>query len=320
MTARHMRPISIVSAAVLAVLTACSSDSATSPNAAKPLSPEVSAMLSDGFATSTAGFSQTDNSYLAGGDFFAGFSPMGWGMSFGSFNRGSMFMGGGLGVDYDGGGPFFDLFRGPFGGGPFVPRASKNCTFSSTTGRVTCPTLTVGGLKIDRSFAYTDAAGKAQSAPDDNTNSVNTQSTVAGTITTRDQKITTTVSHTSDRTVAGLVKTATARTVNGKSGGTEVSDGTNRDGLKFTSTRTQGDTTSGLTIPVKDGRTSYPTAGSVTRSMKVTVKVTGQPDATSLRREVITYDGSATAKVVITHDGTTKNCTLPLPRGRLTCT
>jgi hypothetical protein len=34
---------------------------------------------------------------------------------------------------------------------------------------------------------------------------------------------------------------------------------------------------------------------------------------------VITYDGTATAKVVITQDGTTQNCTLPLPRGRLTC-
>jgi hypothetical protein len=40
---------------------------------------------------------------------------------------------------------------------------------------------------------------------------------------------------------------------------------------------------------------------------------------TSHRREVITYDGSATAKMVITQDGTTKTCTLPLPFGRPTC-
>ena len=37
------------------------------------------------------------------------------------------------------------------------------------------------------------------------------------------------------------------------------------------------------------------------------------------RREVITYDGSATAKIVITQDGTTKTCSLPLPRGMPTC-
>jgi hypothetical protein len=53
--------------------------------------------------------------------------------------------------------------------------------------------------------------------------------------------------------------------------------------------------------------------------MKVTVTVSGQSPATTTRREVITYDGSATAKVVITHDGTTQNCTLPLPFGHLTC-
>jgi len=40
---------------------------------------------------------------------------------------------------------------------------------------------------------------------------------------------------------------------------------------------------------------------------------------TLTRREVVTYDGSATAQVVITENGTTKNCTKPLPRGPLSC-
>jgi hypothetical protein len=64
---------------------------------------------------------------------------------------------------------------------------------------------------------------------------------------------------------------------------------------------------------------SYPTAGTVIRAMSATVTVSGQSPSTSSRREVITYDGSATAKVVITQDGTTQNCTLPLPHARLTC-
>jgi hypothetical protein len=34
---------------------------------------------------------------------------------------------------------------------------------------------------------------------------------------------------------------------------------------------------------------------------------------------VVTYDGTATAKVVITRDGTTRNCTVALPRGRPSC-
>jgi hypothetical protein len=53
--------------------------------------------------------------------------------------------------------------------------------------------------------------------------------------------------------------------------------------------------------------------------MSATVTKDGSAPSTSSRSEVITYDGSATAKVVITHDGVTKNCTKPLPHGRLTC-
>jgi hypothetical protein len=40
---------------------------------------------------------------------------------------------------------------------------------------------------------------------------------------------------------------------------------------------------------------------------------------TSTREETVTFDGSTTAKVVITKDGITKNCTLPLPFGHLSC-
>jgi len=276
-------------------------------------------MLSDGFATSAAGFSQTDNSFVPGADQFAGFMPQGWGMSAGSFDRGSNLMSGGLGDDFAGAGLLFDLDHDDFDSGPFKPRDSSNCSFSQSTGRVTCPPRTVDGLRITRSFAFTDTSGKAQSAPNRATNTVNTQVIVTGTIVTHDKKDTTTVNHSSDQTVSGLVKTATKRIVNGKSGGTELTDGTNAKATKFTTTRMQGDTTVGLTIPIENHKTSYPIAGTVTRSMKVTVKVAGQPDATSTRREVITYDGSATAKVVITQDGTTKNCTLPLPHGHLTC-
>jgi hypothetical protein len=306
-------------AALVAVLAACSSDKSTAPQATQSPSPEVVAMVSDGFATSTAGFSQTDNSYLAAGDLWSGFMPEGWGLSQGLFDRTHDFMGGGLGVDFDGDGAIFDMERAEFGGGPFVPRDARNCTFSSTTGRITCPTQTVGGLTINRSFAYTDVSGKPQSARDTTTNSVNTQSTVTGTLVRRDNEDTTTVNSSSTRTVTGLVKSSTKRSVDGKSGSTEVTVGLTRDSVKFKTTRMQGDTTVGLTLPIMNGWTSFPTAGTVTRSMQVTVQVTGKPDAKSTRREMITYNGSDTAKVVITHDTTTKNCTLPLPRGRLKC-
>ena len=40
---------------------------------------------------------------------------------------------------------------------------------------------------------------------------------------------------------------------------------------------------------------------------------------TKERREVVTYNGTATASLVITQDGTTKTCTLPLPHGKPSC-
>ena len=45
----------------------------------------------------------------------------------------------------------------------------------------------------------------------------------------------------------------------------------------------------------------------------------GRAPQTAARREVISYDGSNAATVTITQDGTTTTCTLPLPRGRLSC-
>jgi hypothetical protein len=107
--------------------------------------------------------------------------------------------------------------------------------------------------------------------------------------------------------------------VNGASAGTESTKGT-EDSVAFTATRSAGDTINGLVIPIQDGRPTYPTAGTVIRSMQAVVTLAGKSPSTSSRREVITYDGSTTAKVVITHDGVTKNCTKPLPHGRLTCT
>ena len=57
----------------------------------------------------------------------------------------------------------------------------------------------------------------------------------------------------------------------------------------------------------------------IVRAMQATVTVDGKSPVSSSRKEVVTYDGSATAKVTITKDGTTKTCTMPLPFGRLEC-
>ncbi len=131
---------------------------------------------------------------------------------------------------------------------------------------------------------------------------------------------TTTIASASNRTVGGLAAGSTQRTVNGTSGGTENTTGTTTRG-NFTASRITADTTTGLIIPIPMSSTgpTYPTAGTVIRAMQATLTYAGSSPASISRREVVTYDGSATAKVVITQNDTTKNCTKPLPRGPLSC-
>jgi hypothetical protein len=272
----------------------------------------------------------------------------------GALDRGA-FMGGGLQAAFSGEGGGFGRGHGnegPFGGG-------LNCTstFNTSTGRVECTAETRNGLTISRSAQYENAGGTVQQAFDSlTTNSVNVQTTVTGSVTyTPDStsgrgrnrgpgggpgracwgdgrgsgglllgdtativSATTTVNNTSDRTVSGLAQGSTQRTVTGTSKGQESTTGASSRG-DFTATRVVGDTTTGLVIPVSTTSQTYPTAGTVIRSMQASVTYAGEAATTVTRREVITYDGGATAKVVITENGETKNCTKPLPRGQLSC-
>jgi hypothetical protein len=223
-------------------------------------------------------------------------------------------MGGGLG------GPFMGLgfgvgfgHRPPGDGDPFA-----SCSYNAANGRVECAEETHNGLSIVRSAAFKDASGAAQTAFDSlTTNSINTTISVSGTLTRRDGAVSV-VQHASDRTVSGLAQGSIQRTVNGTSAGQETTTGADATG-SFTALRTAGDTIQTVVIPVTDGRPSYPVSGTVIRSMQVVVTYSGAASTTSTRREVITYDGTDTAKIVITHDGETKTCTLPLPHGRISC-
>jgi hypothetical protein len=197
-----------------------------------------------------------------------------------------------------------------------VDSVGTSCVFSSSTGIVTCGPITRGGLTITATAQITTASGAAQGKIDSTTNKVVLASEVSGTKTRRDS-VTSEVAHKSTRTITGLAAGSTQRTVDGTSVGTERTTGTTDAGA-FSALRTVNDTTAGIIIPLADGRPTYPSAGRVSRNMTVAVTVDGAT-TTHSRSEVVTYDGSATAKVVITQDGTAKNCTLPLPRGRMTC-
>jgi hypothetical protein len=305
----------IAGAGVIAA--ACASDMTTSPAASKAA---VAALVAppisfDQIKTSFVGRSSETDGFVPGtpssggdnddADQQEGENGPGWGG----------LMGGGLGEAWNGGigfGP--GLGKGPFG--DFDD--SNTCTYSAATTRVECATITHGGLTINRSFSFLDAANVAQQAFDAaKTNTVNVKNSVTGTV-THHSTATSTVNSSSDFTVVGLASGSTTRTVNGTATGSETTTGT-KDGVAFTVARTADDKTSGLVIPIVNGRPTYPTAGTVTRSMQATVTRAGSAASTSSRSEVITYDGSATAKVVITQDGVVKTCTKPLPHGRLTC-
>jgi len=297
----RVRILSLAAGAMVAA--ACSETS--SPNNLFDLSD------SSAFSSVPTGFSQLSSSFDSTGspgdgpfrphfEGRRGHGPGGRGPGFGLG-----FMGGGLG----------GLF---FGGDLFHFRGDGNCSFSSSTGLVTCTGNTRDGLSVTRVSSYKNAAGQAQERVDSTTNTIATTTTVKGTATRRDSS-TSVIDETSSQTVTGLAKGSTQHTINGASAGTESTNGKSDQGT-FTSKRVAGDTVTNVVIPVSTSSgPSYPTSGTVVRSISVTTTLTGQAATTHSRREVVTYDGSATAKVVITQDGTTQNCTLPLPRGRLAC-
>ena len=295
-------------AAVVALLAACG-DTATTPQ--QPLDHALNRAFNPAFAGTAATVSSfsTSRDSAGGSGGSHGHGPTGLCDDFD-------FMGGGFRDDY--------LGRTTGGSLPFNPSGrSGSCTYSAATGETSCDS-TVNGLRYTSTLAYRTAAGAAQQAFDSTTtHSAATRVTVKGTITVRDTingtaGRTTAVDVSSERTVTGLSKTSTQRTVNGTSAGTETTTGTSDRG-PYTATRVQGDTTRALLIPVQRGAPSYPVGGTVIREMRVTLTYQGKQPATSTRREVVTYDGSSTARLEVTQDGKTKACTVALPYGRPVC-
>ncbi|MEP6832026.1 MAG: hypothetical protein ABJB74_01480 [Gemmatimonas sp.] len=300
----------IVPAAALLLVAACADNTMQSLNGS---------FLNSAFSSIPAGYDQVQSSFAAATDNTQTGGPGGpWMPDRHGGGRGGPgfgdLMGGGMGPGFLGG---IDVGHG-LGHGPFGDVGNDaSCTFSAVTGDITCPPSTRDGVTLTRIVTYKTAADIAQPKPDSTTNSARTRLTVTGTRTRRDSA-TAVISSMSDRTVTGLAKGSTARTVNGTSSGSENTTGKNAAGT-FTSLRIAADTTRALVIPLDDGRPTFPKSGSVTRYSKVSATVAGGTPQVSERRETITYNGTATAALVIITDGVTKNCTVALPRGRPTC-
>lgn len=300
----------IVAAAIAVVgIAACSTTDTNAPSS------ELALSLTSAYASVPAGYSELNSSYV--GDAGTAFQPQFDRMGGGPHGRGGP-RGPGFGLGFMGGGLFGGFFGDGFGRGNFRPDSS--CSYSSASGIVTCGPTTRNGITITRTIKFQNSAGASQSAFDTlTTNTVTTTANVSGTITRRDSSQST-IASSSNQVVTGLAPTSAARTVNSSSASRETTTGTSERGA-FTAARTAGDTVRAVVIPraTSTNTRPYPTAGQIIRSMSATVTISGQSPTTSTRREVITYDGTATAKVVITLNGTTQNCTLPLPHGRLAC-
>jgi hypothetical protein len=298
-----------VAAAIAALAMACMDS--TGPSSESALA------LAQAFASLPAGFTMTTNSFASSDEIGGAFMPRmhrGGDRQHGLGDIGGHGIMGGLGPDFFGGVGFGSGFgHGPFGG----INLRGSCAFNSSNGRVEC-TDTRDNITIVASASFRTTDGTIQSAPDSTTDVVNIETAVSGTRTRRDSAVST-INHTSTRTVTGLAAGSTQRTVNGAARGEESTSGTTEAGDIFVATRLVGDTTTGLIVPIVSGRPTYPTAGTVIRQMQATVTLAGGTPTTKSRREVITYDGSDTATLVITIDGTTKTCTLPLPRGIPSC-
>lgn len=306
--------------------------------------PQLSDALTAAFSTVPVDFSNASTSYAGDSD---GVSSL-WlpGANARAFGRTGL-MGGGLNDNFAGAlsaGRGFG-HHGPFGGRVAGGRSCDGA-FNASTGWFVCAPVTRNGVTITQQMQYKTTAGAIQQAFDTaTTNSVQVQTTANGTISfVRDSTrgpawggrkgpphigrlvgdsttiltVNTTLNHRSDRTVTGLASGSTQRTVAGTSQGEESTTGTSSKG-NFTARRVAADTTRGLVIPIVDGKKTYPTAGTVIRVMSATVTFAGEAAVTANRREVITYDGTDVAKIVITINGDTKNCTMQLPRGRLNC-
>lgn len=264
--------------------------------------------LADGFSTMPLGFADVNSTFGSSADSgTTDWHPRGHG-----FHGGGGMMCGGL-HGFFGAGLDFGLRNGPWRG-----QFGANCAYDATAERVLCDTLVRNGLSIVQSTAFYDTTGAVQSAFDAaSTNTVNVQISVTGTALRHDGD-TSVVDHHSDRTVTGLAPGSTERTIDGTSAGSETTTGSDSTG-NFTAVRTLGDTLQGVTVPNAWGRGVFPTAGTIIRAMSVSVTYEGQSPVTHDRHEVITFDGSNIATVVVTQDGVTQNCIVQLPHGRPSC-
>lgn len=196
-----------------------------------------------------------------------------------------------------------------FAGAGAVPQLAAHdpaaCAFNSGTGTFVCPSTTVNGITISRSFQLLDASGQPQSAYSRATTAaVRTVTDLSGTITSTTGTATTTVTFVAhdDATLSGLL-TGT-HTLNSSGNSTAAITG---GGLTHNVATTQ--TITNLVLPRRDSETRYPQSGSIATG--ITVSSAG---ITHTLQVTLTFNGTSTATLVISTGGLSQTCTIDLSR------
>lgn len=176
-----------------------------------------------------------------------------------------------------------------------MPTAAT-CPYDSATQSFVCPTTTMNGVTMSMYYQLFDASGALQSAFNPTTTAaIRTVSDLSGTVPTTGA-LTATIEGHNDKTLSGLL-TAT-RTLNGSSTTTvTMNDGSQPLRL------TIAETTTDLVLPQRGSATPYPLSGSI--SMDVTTSGGGFDVHVT-----ITFNGTSTATMVVTSNGTTQTCTV----------
>jgi hypothetical protein len=218
--------------------------------------------------------------------------------------------------------------------GKGAPPGMKSISCAEAAGRWDCTFVRNDGLTILQSTAFLDAAGVPSPRPTDKTVAQSNRMSVKGT-TSEPLKldggaggtIQRTIDERGEHTVNGMQKGSTTRTVNGWREGTSAQVRTTPERVVKTSI-VYADTTRGLIHSIEKREPAvagqklppiFPLSGSVVRYSTTTTSTEGKPAEMHTLRELITYDGSSVAKVVITHNGVTKHCTRDLATGKMAC-
>ena len=167
------------------------------------------------------------------------------------------------------------------------------CTYSSATGRFTCPDIVKNGLTLSRSAAFTDANGAAMSRYNDTTTaSANFQVAVNGvhpTLLGAD-----TISRTRTMTATGLLGRETSRTWNGT--GNRSDGGYANDAARtWTYHTTDATTFTNVVVNLPRSANPWPMSGTVTRQIAGTGTVV---------KDGVTRTFTVSKTVTITFNGT----------------